>query len=95
MINKVKIGHRTFKVVEVECVDKHESLAGQINYYDSVIKIDSGLDKDHKKETLLHEIIHGVEDFMNLDLEENEVQQLGRGLMMVIKDNPRLLEVLK
>lgn len=95
MIDKVKIGNQTYDVFEVECVDKHDTLKGMIKYYDSVIRIDNGMTLEQKQETLLHEIIHGVEQFMNLDLEEDEVKQLGRGLHMVFKDNPSLLDELK
>jgi hypothetical protein len=95
MINTVKIGNQTYDVFEVECVDKHDTLAGQIKFFESEIRIQKELSIELKQETILHEVIHGIENFFGLDLEEDEVKQLGRGLTMVFKDNPKLLEYLK
>jgi hypothetical protein len=94
MIDKVKIGNQTYEIIEVECVDKHSSLAGQIKFYDSIIRIDKGLSTEQKQETIIHEVLHGIEYFMGMDLEEDVIKQFGRGLTMVFKDNPRLLEYL-
>jgi hypothetical protein len=95
MIDNVKIGNQTYVIFEVECVDKHDSLAGQIKFLESEIRILQDLPHDLKQETILHEVIHGIENFFDLDLEEEEVKMLGRGLTMVFKDNPELLEYLK
>jgi hypothetical protein len=95
MINEVKIGNQTYNIFEVECVDKHDALAGQIRYLESVIRIQNEMPLDLKQETILHEVIHGIENFFDLDLEERQVKMLGRGLTMVFKDNPQLLEYLK
>jgi hypothetical protein len=95
MIQSVKIGNQTYEIKEVECVDKHDTLAGQIRFYDSIIKIDSGLTNEQKIETILHECLHGVEYFMGLDLEEHIIRQLGKGLSMLFKDNKHLVEMMK
>jgi hypothetical protein len=95
MINKVKIGNQTYVINEVLCVDKRDSLAGQIKFLESEIRILHDLPHDLKQETVLHEVVHGIENFFDLDLEEEEVKQLARGLTMVFKDNPELLEYLK
>ncbi|MFC4305779.1 hypothetical protein ACFO1S_20320 [Cohnella boryungensis] len=43
-----------------------------------------------KRETLIHEIIHGIDEFMGIKLEESQVRKLGAGLAMVFQDNPDL-----
>ncbi|MER2061395.1 MAG: BC1881 family protein [Aerococcus urinaeequi] len=88
MMDKVKIGYRTYDVQEVPVVDIHDTLKGNINFVDQVIKVSDFMTDDDKRETLIHEVLHGVEEFMGLDIPEEHIKQLGRGLAMVIADNP-------
>jgi hypothetical protein len=46
------------------------------------------------KETLLHEVIHHIDDAMKLDFSEDTVGRLSRGLYAVMHDNPQLVEYL-
>lgn len=43
-------------------------------------------DADHMRETKLHEVLHGVEEHMGLDLEEHDVTQLSKGLYELLRD---------
>lgn len=95
MIEKVKIGHVNYEVIEVDCIDVHQPLDGQILFYDQLIKIREGLFDEKKRETLLHEILHGIEDHFELDLEEEVIVKFGKGLAMVFMDNPELLNYLR
>ena len=90
MRRAIKIGCHEYEVQEVECVNKYETRNGEIDHIQRVIKIDKGLKDDDKREVLLHEIIHGLEEFMVLNLEEDDVTRLAKGLWMVLKDNPGL-----
>lgn len=88
--SEVKIGYQTYKVVEVPCVNKFEPRAGEIDYMNGIIRIDADMADDRKFETLWHEIIHGIDEFMAVDLTEEQVRRLGRGLAVVLTDNPQL-----
>lgn len=46
----------------------------------------------YNQDTLLHEVIHAVEEIMHLKLKEHQVHQLAVGLMSVLKQNPELTE---
>lgn len=77
MINKpfhipdtVKVGCFVFKVEQTPKVAKDQALKGQCRHYDKVIRIDSEMQPCDKRETLWHEIIHAVDDFMSLGLSE-------------------------
>ena len=91
MIEKVKIGCFKYDVVEVKSVNKLEPRKGEIDFLQRVIRIDSDMTPQDKKETLLHEIVHGVDEFMTIKLEEEQVKKLGAALAMVLMDNPGLL----
>lgn len=90
MLNKVKIGCFQYDVIEVENVSRFESRKGEIDFFNRVIKIDSGMTYQDKQESLFHEIIHGIDEFMNIGLEEAQVKKLGAALAMVLTDNPGL-----
>ncbi len=97
MTSKIKIGNINYELSEVPCVDRYSALKGQIIYDESIIKILDDMNLEHKQETLLHEILHGLIHFLNIDLdnkEEEVVTQFARGIMMVIKDNPDLINYL-
>jgi len=37
-----------------------------------------------------HEVVHAIDDLLHVGLEEKQVDQLGYGIMMVLRDNPAL-----
>lgn len=91
MLEQIKIGHLIYRIVEVESVNKFEPRKGEIDYYQRQIRIDKDMTEQDKKETLLHEIIHGIDDLMGIELDESQTRKLGVGLTTVIQDNPTLL----
>lgn len=46
---------------------------------------------DQLRDTVLHEVIHVVEQCMQLDLEEQQVAGLATGLYAVFRDNPEFI----
>lgn len=90
-MNQVKIGYLVYQIVEVDCVNKFEPRKGEIDYFQRQIRIDKDLTSQDKKETLIHEIIHGIDDFMGIELDESQVRKLGAGLAMVFEDNSELM----
>jgi hypothetical protein len=51
------------------------------------ISIKTNLNSDVFEETLLHEIIHQVDDALDLGMTEDQVRRLSRGLYCVSKEN--------
>ena len=88
----VKIGYKDYKVDEQEHLnDDTRLLDGQIDYGENKIHLFQRLTDADKKATLLHEIIHGIDRFMIIGLSEEQVEKLGEGLAMVIRDNESAL----
>lgn len=58
------------------------------------ILVKDSLSLDKKKQTLLHESIHAIENSNNAveDLTEIQVELLATGLLCFIKDNKKVLE---
>lgn len=90
MLDQVKIGHNHYTLKEVPVVNVTGSLKGEIDYIDRTIKIAEFITDDDKRETLIHEIVHGIDEFMGIDLNEEQVVKIGKGLAMVMTDNPKL-----
>jgi molecular chaperone GrpE (heat shock protein) len=93
MIDKIKIGCYTYDVSEVDVVEKYTNTVGQIDYNAKTIEIDKEVNGTYKLEILFHEVLHAIDNFMGIGLEENEIEKLGKGLTMVLKDNPALVEL--
>ncbi len=90
MLN-IKIGHMDYHYQELECVSKEELKRGEVNFINREIKVDNTMDKPTIAETVIHEVIHAIDDLMVIELEENQVNQLGAGMAMFIKDNPMIV----
>lgn len=93
VLAKIKIGCFQYTITEVKSVSKFEPRKGEIDLLQRAIKIDSDMTPQDKQETLLHEIIHGIDEFMRIGLEEEQVKKLGAALAMVLIDNPGLIDL--
>jgi len=79
----LKIGARTYTVSiqtpeENSVFQEHESAYGYIEYPTSQIHIRADLDAGFQKETLLHEILHGLLD--NTGVEDINTDQITKAL---------------
>lgn len=89
-IKTVKILATEYRVEEVEQIDKYQRLLGQIEYTEQVIKIDKNISEDMKKETLIHEIIHGILEklgYEELNEDEQKVHSIASTMYLVLKEN--------
>ncbi|WP_422445979.1 hypothetical protein [Thermoanaerobacterium sp. DL9XJH110] len=88
--DKVKIGYKDIKVLKTDgdVIDGTTLCYGVIRHNDCIIEISTKYADDVQKCALIHEIIHGIDDIFNIDLREEQVDQLAKGLYQVIKDNP-------
>lgn len=88
---KVRIGGIEYQVVlENRLNDGEKMLAGQIRYMTGEIAIDSVLGYEQRCLTLWHEIMHGIEDEMQLrlgDEQERIIDAFARGVYQVLQDN--------
>jgi hypothetical protein len=74
----IKIGAIKYKVVYTKLEE-----CGKTDFTTSTIYIDKSLTKEQAEVTLLHEIIHGI----NNQLSEKEVEFLAQALYLLYRDN--------
>lgn len=92
----------TVKVVkDLKSDDKKLKLLGCVSYIDSIINIDDKSSVDTAINTLAHEIVHaifyerGIEDLISKDvLLEKIVDEVSKGLVQIIRDNPELIKLI-
>lgn len=82
----------TFAVILEDARDF--SSAGEIDHNLQQIRIKPNRAPDETRETLLHEVIHGIGHATAVDLAEREVRAFARALYATLKDNPRLVAYL-
>ena len=48
------------------------------------------MDEQQQKDTLLHEVVHAIDDTLALGMTEEQVHALGAGLYQVLSENKQL-----
>ena len=94
--NNVKIGPRTFIVKFVENlldIEESQRLNGHILYDKAIIKIDSRLALVSQRLTMMHEIVHGIADYLDVDMSEKEVSRMANGITAMLMDNPDVVNM--
>lgn len=88
--DKVKIGGIIY---DIELVDEIEDyihnteFCGRIIFKKNKIRILKSYTFDRQFRTLLHEIIHALDEDLKIGFEENGICRLEAGLYQVLKDN--------
>lgn len=67
---------------------------GEVNRYTQSIRIKSDVEGGERQDTLLHETLHAISDAMGADLSEMQVAVISRGILAVLRDNPKLVTYL-
>lgn len=70
--------------------EKGNTLYGQIDYIEQKITLNRAAKDEQAEATLLHEVIHGIDELYNIGLKEKQVEKLAVGLYMLIRDNPEM-----
>lgn len=93
-ILNVKIGYRNYelKFEDIIYTDKPEELYGEIKYDDEVIRISRKFSLKQQAATILHEILHGIDEDREVGLTEKQVSQISIGLFDVMAKNPKLFK---
>lgn len=94
--NNVKIGPRTFIVRFVDNlvdIEGTQRLNGHILYDKATIKIDTGLALVSQRLTLIHEIVHGIADYLDVDMSEKDVSLMANGITAMLMDNPEVVKM--
>ncbi|MHC1681382.1 MAG: hypothetical protein AB6733_00215 [Clostridiaceae bacterium] len=85
----MNIGYKTFNVniVDGHVIDNTTVCYGNIEYDSGNINISTLHSDDQQKCTFIHECIHGIDDVMEIKLEEEQVRKLAKGIYALLKDN--------
>lgn len=67
---------------------------GICDHNSQTLHIQSNLAPDTERDTLLHEVLHAVDEAMGTHLEEAQVRSLATGLLAVLADNPSFVRYL-
>lgn len=90
---KVKVLYKEYSVIEEENLhDEKSDLYGQIRYIEEVIALNTASSDEQKKATLVHELIHGIDEMYRIGLEEEQIEKLGNAVYMLIKDNKEMFK---
>ena len=70
--------------------DKGNRLYGQIDHIEQLITLNEDAGLEQQKATLMHEMVHGLDDLYSIGLKEKQVEKLGTALYMLVRDNPEM-----
>lgn len=70
-------------------------VCGTCLYSAQLLSLAPRLGPQQRAETLLHELIHAVGGEMGLNISERTVRGLAIGLFQVLRDNPKLIRMIK
>lgn len=68
--------------------DKGDLLYGQIDHIEQLITLNEAAGIEQRKATLMHEMVHGLDELYGIGLKEKQVEKLGVALYMLVRDNP-------
>lgn len=101
--NPVRVGHVRYEVRYEKGLSSTAGAAGVCGTDTQTVLIDPDLGPDATRETVLHELLHALVDYADLDvrladvekaLEERVVNSLAPVLLAALRDNPTLVKFL-
>jgi hypothetical protein len=91
---KIKILGKPFAVNYANGVPLEEGDMGDCNTEGQVLTVRDGQPLENEQDSVLHEAIHALSDYMEIRLKEGQVTKLATGLIAMLKDNPSLIRYL-
>jgi len=93
---EIKIGPYTYKVVKKKDIpppfdDSNTRRIGQITYSKELIEVVEDLSGTLKETNIWHEVMHGIDNLLQMGLSEKNVDDLSNVIVQVLKDNPALV----
>lgn len=88
---RIRILGKAFKVTNIV----PDELLGECDTDTQTLAIRDGQPLESEQDTILHEVLHAVDEAMGLKLKEAQVKGIATGLLAVLKDNPALAAYLR
>lgn len=89
-VNKIRILGKTWELRMFRSAVGDDDSCGLTHHDKLAIDIDACNPKEAVQDTLLHELIHAVDEELAGGMTEAQVSHLATGLLCVMKDNPAL-----
>lgn len=78
-----------------ELKEGEDTFAGRIDNDRQRIVIEDSQTLASEQDTVLHEVLHGIESAMDVEVPETVTRRMATGILGVLKDNPEFLDYLK
>lgn len=88
------LGNRWDVVVKRLSKGKRTNKFGTCDTHNGLIVLDPRQGKGQMRDTLLHEVLHTIEQGWKLQLRENEVCRIAAGILSFMRDNPQAVKFL-
>jgi hypothetical protein len=89
---KIKILGKVFAVGNGPLAD---DLNGECDTDAQKLAVRDGQPLESEQDTVLHEVLHAIDEAMGLRMKEAQVKGCATGLLAVLKDNPRFTSYLR
>ena len=88
----VRVLGKSFTITAVPGLRDREGAYGTCDGAAQDIKYDPEPHREQVADTLLHEVVHAVDEAMGTSMSERQVRGIATGLLGVFKDNPAFLK---
>jgi hypothetical protein len=92
---RVRILGKPYSIKYVVAEPLDEGLMGECDTDKQTVLIREQQPLESEQDTVLHEILHAVDEAMGLKMKEAQVKGVATGLLAVMKDNPGLVAYLR
>ncbi len=94
-MEKIKIGAFVFSVTRFNNFWRGDKkLDGHISHHQTSIEIEGEMNHQATTQVLLHEVVHGILQQANRDVDEETIDVLSFGIYQVMRDNPELVQMI-
>jgi hypothetical protein len=90
----LRICGKPFRVVRCKETLLEVDSYGKVDVAKLQVVILDGIPLSLEQDTVMHEIIHAIDEQLSLDLKERQIEALGCMLQQVFADNPALMAYL-
>ena len=93
----IKLFSQKFKLSRYVAIDADDRSMGRFDEFEGKFLINNVLQNEQKIITLIHEVVHAIDDMNSLGIEdETKISVLANGFLSFIRENPELIkEILK
>lgn len=92
---RIRVIGKRFTVQFLTAAPLDDGLNGECDSDEQQILVRDGQPLESEQDTLLHEVIHAIDEAMGLKMKEAQVKGTATGLLAVLKDNPALVGYLR